>query len=83
MTDKVNIKLSPHNAIAILSFLTEFFYDENRDDPELQAMHDAVDEYEESILDNITEQQVDDAIAEANVNELLGKTPKRRDNDDG
>lgn len=75
MSDKVNIQLTPHNAICILSFLCEFFTDENKDVPEFAAIHEALHEYETQIVNNINHEQIDDAIAEAEVNKLLGKSP--------
>lgn len=48
--DKITIKLTPHNAICILSFLCEFFTDENKDVPEFAAMHEALHEYETQIV---------------------------------
>lgn len=77
MSDKITIQLTPHNAICILSFLCEFFTDENKDVPEFAAMHEALHEYETQIVNNINHEQIDDAIAEAEVNKLLGKVPNR------
>jgi len=79
MSDKITIKLTPHNAICILSFLCEFFTDENKDVPEFAAIHEALHEYETQIVNNINHEQIDDAIAEAEVNKLLGRVPKRDD----
>lgn len=77
MSDKITIKLTPHNAICILSFLCGFFTDENKDVPEFAAIHEALEEYASQVVNNITHEQIDDAIAEAEVNKLLGKVPNR------
>lgn len=82
MTDKVTISLTPHNALAILAFMCEFLNDENRSNPEFQAIHEALDEYQTSLTINITEEQIDDAVAEAQVNFLLGKSPQGKEEDD-
>lgn len=79
MSDKITIQLTPHNAICILAFLCEFFTDENKHEPEFAAMHEALEEYESEVVKNMTYDQIDDAIAEAEVNKLLGKVPKRDD----
>lgn len=70
---KVPIELTPYNALAILSFLREFEYDE----PHLKALGEAVQEFENSMCRGISVDQIEDAKAENQVNQLIGKSPVR------
>ena len=76
MAKKVIIELEPYNSIAILSFLREYINDESEGDYRFKAIQDAVDEYEQQIYKNVSEKQLEDAIAENEVNKLIGKWPK-------
>jgi len=76
MAKKVIIELEPYNSIAILSFLREYINDETEGDYRFKAIQDAVDEYEQQIYKNVSEKQLEDAIAENEVNKLIGKWPK-------
>ena len=71
----VNIELSPYNALAILCFCHEFLEDQAKDDYRFKAIFDAVHEYEQQIYKKVTEKQLQDAIAENEVNRLIGKWP--------
>jgi NH3-dependent NAD+ synthetase len=75
MANKVKLELTPYNAMAILKFCREFINDETKCDYRYKAIQDAVDEYEQQIYDKVSEEQLDDAIAENEVNHLIGKWP--------
>ena len=75
---KVKIQLTPYNALSIFSFLREFINNENSDEPEFKAIHEAVNQYENEIVKNITEDHIDDFNAENKVNQLIGKSPQAK-----
>jgi hypothetical protein len=77
MKDIVKIELSPYNALTLLSFMREFVNESNTDDYRLNAIHEAVNQYEKSMTKNITLDQIDDAKVENQVNQLIGKSPTR------
>lgn len=76
----VKIELTPYNAMSILAFLREFINEDNNDDPKFKAIHDAVDQYGSQITKNISMDQLDDYNAENQVNQLIGKSPKAKNN---
>lgn len=73
---KIKIELSPYNAAAIYGFMREFINEENADEYRFKAIHEAVDEFEKE-LNKITSDQLEDLIAENQINQLIGKSPKR------
>ncbi len=77
MKDIVKIELSPYNALTLLSFMREFVNDSCVEDYRLTSLMQAVDQYEKSMSKNITMEQIDDAKAENEVNQLIGKSPQR------
>ena len=79
MTDvsKITIELTPYDAASILSFMREFFDEGNKDVPHFKAIHKAVDCFSKEITDNITVDQLDDMQAENQVNQLIGKSPRK------
>ena len=77
MVDKVKIELTPYNALSIWSFLQEYINDDNSDEPEFKAIHEAIKEYKNSVVANMTEEQFNDGSHENKVNQLIGKSPKR------
>jgi len=77
---KVKIEMTPYNALTILSFLKEFESDlENH--PHCKSLKEAINNYEESLCHNMTSSQVDDAKAENAVNQMIGKSPDREEQD--
>lgn len=72
---KVLIELSPYNALAILAFCREYINDETEGDYRVKAIQDAVKEYENEIYKKVGMPQLDDAIAENQVNKVIGKCP--------
>jgi hypothetical protein len=78
MANKVKIELTPYNALSILSFLREFVNDDNVNEPAFKAIHEAVDEYNVSLIKHITPEQVNDGQQENQVNQLIGKSPIRK-----
>jgi hypothetical protein len=77
MPKSVKIELTPYNGMTILSFLREWINDDVKHDPQFQAIREAVDEFEASLTKNITNDQITDAVAENQVNQLIGKSPVR------
>lgn len=75
---KVQVNLTPYNSLTILSFLREFIHAGMTDDYKLQAIKEAVEEYEEEVYKNMTNEQLSDAVSENSVNQLIGKSPKRK-----
>ena len=76
MAKNVTIELTPYDALAILKFCREFINDDTKGDYRFKAIEDAVNEYEKQIYKNVSSEQLDDAIAENQVNRLIGKWPK-------
>jgi hypothetical protein len=76
MRPTVKIELTPYNALTIVSFMREFVQREE-DDPKLQALCGAINQFEDQVIKNITNEQIDDCHAENQVNQLLGKSPER------
>lgn len=73
---KVTIKMRPYNAMTVLSFCREFINDTTADEYMFTAIKEAVDELEEELTRNLTDEQWDDLNAENIVNQLIGKSPK-------
>lgn len=78
MAKKVTIELTPYDALAILKFCREFVNDDTKGDRRFKAIQDAVDEYENEIYKKLSIEQLDDAIAENEVNFLIGKWPYKK-----
>lgn len=74
LSHNATIKLRPHDALVILSFLREFINDDVKYDPQFTAIRGAVDAYEKEVY-KMSHAQLDDAIAEVEVNKLIGKCP--------
>lgn len=75
--NKVPIELRPYTAITILGFLREFVNDDLVGDYMFQALREAVDEYEQQVSRALTDEQLEEIRAENQVNQLIGKSPKR------
>lgn len=71
---KVTVNLTPYNALAILSLLKEFDFER----PKLRAIREAAEEFEIELLKNISDEQMEDANRENAVNQMTGKSPKRK-----
>lgn len=70
---KVNIELSPHDALAILSFLRE--YDEELNElPQCESLRTAINNYEQEVY-KMSDDQFNDGVAETRVYQLIGKAP--------
>ena len=76
---KVTLNLTPYTCLSIYSFLDEFI-GEFENDPQLQSIQKCFAEYKSQMLKNMSPQQIEDAVAENEVNFLLGRTPKKRRN---
>jgi hypothetical protein len=71
--EKVKIELTPHDAVAIASFLGEFTQEFT--DPVFESLSIAVKNYTEQVY-NITTEQFEDAVAETRMYQLIGKAPR-------
>ena len=71
---KVNIQLSPFDAITIDSFLQSFEGEMNH--PRLEALRKAINSYSEQVCSQMTEEVLEDAKAEQAMNQLLGREPE-------
>lgn len=69
--NKITIELGAFEALTILAFLSEFQFEH----PKLEALKNAVDQYQNQICKNTSVAQVEDAIAEREVYRLLDKEP--------
>jgi hypothetical protein len=72
---KAQIELSPYDALQILRFLREFVNGDTKGVQEFTCINRAVDNYESEIYKKVSDEMLDDAIAEAHVNILLGYFP--------
>ncbi len=75
MSKLVKLSLRPYTALAILSFMREYINDENKSDHRLKAIHEACDEYQQQITENITDDQIEDAKLELHVNYITNRHP--------
>lgn len=71
---KIIIELTPYTALAIHSFLSEFEPEMNAD-KKWQSLKDAHEEFKNEFFKKASNEQIDDAIAEARVHELLERSP--------
>lgn len=74
---KVQLALSPYCALTICSFLAEFREDFDKD-KELIGLKTAFEEFFKEVALKTSQDQIKDAIAEVEVNILLGKSPDRK-----
>lgn len=73
----VKIEITPYNALTILSFCREFINDDNKDNYMFKAIHEAVQQFENQVYEKIDDTMFEDAMQENQVNQLIGKSPKR------
>ncbi len=74
---KVNLQLRPYDALAILSFCREYINDSSKGIPELTAIHEAVNAYEQEIYKAISMNQLGDATLECHINYLTNRHPPK------
>lgn len=77
---KIKIELDPYNAISILSFIREFINEENEGEYKLKAIHEAVDELQDQLGRNLTEDQWNEINMVNQLNQLIGKSPEKKIN---
>lgn len=75
---KVKIELTPYQSLSILSFLREFVNEENQDEAQFRSIHECVTAFENQIYEKVTDEMIDDAIAENEVNILIKKVPQNK-----
>jgi hypothetical protein len=71
---KVIIKLTPYDALQILTFLTEMKAD--MDHPYFESLKKSIQNYRNELVAKMSMDQIDDAYADRAVNTLLGKEPE-------
>lgn len=64
--------------MTILSFLREFISDD-LEGYQLQAIKEAVTEFENEIYKKMTNEQMDECDKENAINQLIGKSPTKED----
>ena len=69
---KVMIALSPYQACTLKHFLRQFINDNTPELKGLGAIKKAVQEYEKELLRNISADQINEALIETEINEILG-----------
>lgn len=74
----MKIEISPYTAISLVGFLREFVKDDENVPYHLRAITDCVNEFEAQVRSNITPEELEEAISEMKVNDLIGKTPPMR-----
>jgi|GEM_PF-2560129 len=74
---KVPLEMNPYNAMAILAFCSEFIT-EDITEYKFQAIKEAVSEMEMQLARNLTDQHWEEINAENKVNQLIGKSPKKK-----
>lgn len=75
---KVRIHLRPYTAICIYKFLSEFESDfEN--DPMLVSFKKCYEEYSNEVLGGMTREQMDDAVMETRLNQILERDPPSKE----
>ena len=78
---KVSIKMKPYNAVTILSFCREFINDDLCDEYRFQAIKEAVKELEMQLVRSLTDKHWEEITVENQVNQLIGKSPVREENE--
>ena len=74
---KVNLELEPYNAMTILSFLREYVTNDSCKDYRLKALLESADELEAELAKMLTEEHWEEIQLTNQVNQLIGKSPKR------
>ena len=74
---KIKIELTPYNALTLLSFIREFVNEENEDEYQFKAIHQAADQLEQEIADAMTEEHWEEVDRENQINQLIGKSPTK------
>lgn len=77
MSQKVRIELRPYDALEILSFLREYINEDNKNIPQLAAIHETVDAYEKEIYDKVNLEMLENAKLENEVNKICNRQPIR------
>lgn len=74
----MKIDITPDAAISILSFLREFVKKGESLPDETTFLSQCVDEFESSVLSNITEKEFDDVMENIRIKALIGHSPPMR-----
>lgn len=75
----MKIELSNHDAVIIAGFLMEFKSD-FQDNNQCAALREAINNYYEQLVDNLTKGGMEDAHMQIEINIALGRSPERQNN---
>lgn len=71
---KLRIYLTPYTAMCIYKFLSEF-ETEMENDPMLVSFKECYTEYSNEVLCKMTKEQLEDAVMQTRINQLLLRDP--------
>lgn len=74
MSRTVNIELTPYQALSILKFLSEY-EEEFKQVPQLASFNDVYKAYREQVCLKITDEDLEDATMETDIQQALGRDP--------
>lgn len=77
---KINIELTPYDALALLSFITEMLHGCNPKETRLTAILQAKENFFNEIAAKTTPDDLENCYVQREVNILLGKEPDLEDN---
>ncbi len=72
--EKLKITLTPYAAVCIYKFLSKFEDDFKRE-PLFASFKECYEEYGHEVLRKITKQQLEDAVIQTKVNQLIDRDP--------
>lgn len=76
-SSKVVVRMTPYNAISVLAFCREFVNEDLENDYKFQALREAVQELEDQLNRNLTDEHWEEIDHETEVNDLIGKSPRK------
>jgi hypothetical protein len=72
--EKLKISLTPYTAICIYKFLSEW-ESEMEKQPFLISLKECYQEYQQEVLRKITKEQLEDAVLQTKINQILLRDP--------
>lgn len=76
--EKLEIHLTPYTAVCIYKFLSEFESDMQKH-PMLVSLKECYEEYYNEVLGKISKKQLDDAIMQTRINQILLRDPPSKE----
>jgi len=78
----MKISLTPYEACSLVAFLDEFKEDfEGR--PDCEAIRNVIKVFSDQVYANLSDKDIDEALAENAVNKLIGRAPSNSKSDIG